>query len=77
VRAAVNRKPSKSAADFLPERKTLPVLREALQSCRGWDLYQHATQAVGGGGTALIEKLCLSGSIRAMKKIAKAVLRSP
>jgi DNA polymerase len=50
VRAAVNRKPSKSAADFLPERKTLPVLRESLQSCRGCDLYQHATQAVGGEG---------------------------
>jgi uracil-DNA glycosylase len=40
----------KSAADFVPARKTLPVLREAVQSCRGCDLYRHATQAVAGEG---------------------------
>jgi uracil-DNA glycosylase len=40
----------KSAAEFIPARKTLPVLREAVQRCRGCDLYRHATQAVGGEG---------------------------
>src|SRR4051812_30323064 len=39
-----------SAAEFVPARKTLPVLQDALQSCRGCDLYQNATQAVGGAG---------------------------
>jgi DNA polymerase len=39
-----------SGAGFLPERKTLPGLREAVQSCRGCDLYRHATQAVAGEG---------------------------
>jgi uracil-DNA glycosylase len=40
----------KSAAAFIPARKSLPVLREAVQSCRGCDLYRYATQAVGGEG---------------------------
>ncbi|HVY91210.1 MAG TPA: UdgX family uracil-DNA binding protein [Bryobacteraceae bacterium] len=39
-----------SAADYLPERKTLPLLREAIQHCRGCDLYKYATQAVFGEG---------------------------
>jgi DNA polymerase len=37
-----------SAEPFLPEKRTLPVLREAVQSCRGCDLYLRATQAVFG-----------------------------
>jgi uracil-DNA glycosylase len=41
-----------SAADFLPERTTLPSLREAVQGCRGCDLYENATQAVFGEGPA-------------------------
>ena len=43
-------KPAASAADFVPEKRTLPVLRTAVQGCRGCDLYQHATQAVFGEG---------------------------
>jgi uracil-DNA glycosylase family protein len=39
-----------SAADFVPPQKNLPVLREAVQTCRGCDLYAHATQAVFGEG---------------------------
>jgi uracil-DNA glycosylase len=39
-----------SAADFLPERTTLHAMREAVQSCRGCDLYEDATQAVFGEG---------------------------
>ena len=41
-----------SAAEFLPERTTLPAMREAVQGCRGCDLYRDATQAVFGEGPA-------------------------
>jgi DNA polymerase len=37
-----------SAAPFVPDDRTLPVLQEAVQQCRGCDLYQKATQAVFG-----------------------------
>jgi DNA polymerase len=37
-----------SAARFVPDDRTLPVLQEAVQKCRGCDLYQNATQAVFG-----------------------------
>jgi uracil-DNA glycosylase family protein len=37
-----------SAAPFVPDDRTLPVLQAAVQHCRGCDLYQHATQAVFG-----------------------------
>src|ERR1700758_1999912 len=36
------------AAPFVPDSRTLPVLQEAVQHCRGCDLYRHATQAVFG-----------------------------
>ncbi len=36
------------AASFLPTDRTLLVLQEAVQHCRGCDLYEHATQAVFG-----------------------------
>jgi uracil-DNA glycosylase family protein len=36
------------AAPFVPGDRTLPVLQEAVQHCRGCDLHQHATQAVFG-----------------------------
>lgn len=42
--------PFRGAASFLPEKRTLPALRDAVQSCRGCDLYRHATQAVFGEG---------------------------
>lgn len=37
-----------SAASFVPDDRTLPVLQKAVQHCRGCDLYQNATQAVFG-----------------------------
>jgi uracil-DNA glycosylase family protein len=40
----------KDATEFIPKQKTLPVLREAVQECRGCDLYQHAARAVFGEG---------------------------
>jgi DNA polymerase len=36
------------AAPFIPYDRTLSVLQEAVQKCRGCDLYQNATQAVFG-----------------------------
>jgi DNA polymerase len=39
-----------SAALFVPEEHDLPKLREAVQGCRGCDLYRSATQAVFGEG---------------------------
>ena len=37
-----------SAAPFVPEERSLPVLSAAVQKCRGCDLYRNATQAVFG-----------------------------
>jgi len=42
----------RSAADFLPPKRTLKSLREAAARCRGCDLYKHATQTVFGEGKA-------------------------
>ena len=39
-----------SAAEFLPERLTLPALREAALGCRGCHLWQVGTQTVFGEG---------------------------
>ena len=36
------------AAVFVPKERTLPVLRKAVQECRGCDLYRYATQGVFG-----------------------------
>lgn len=41
-----------SAAPFLPEQATLPVLSSAVHACRGCDLWEHATQPVFGEGPA-------------------------
>jgi DNA polymerase len=41
-------KAKEDAAKFVPQERTLPVLRKAVQKCRGCDLYRHATQAVFG-----------------------------
>ena len=39
-----------TAAEYIPEHPTLRALREAVQKCRGCDLYRYATQAVFGEG---------------------------
>ena len=39
-----------TAADFLPDNRTLPKLREAAAGCRGCHLYEDATQTVFGAG---------------------------
>jgi uracil-DNA glycosylase len=40
----------RSAAQFMPERKTLATLRGAAVGCRGCDLYKRGTQTVFGEG---------------------------
>ena len=42
--------PETSAAEFVPNRRTLGKLCEAVQTCQGCDLYRYATQAVFGEG---------------------------
>lgn len=42
----------RSAADFLPESRSLRALRAAAAECRGCDLYKAATQTVFGEGPA-------------------------
>jgi uracil-DNA glycosylase len=39
-----------SAAEFLPPSRSLKALEEAVQTCRGCDLYKDASQAVFGEG---------------------------
>jgi uracil-DNA glycosylase len=39
-----------SAASFVPDDASLPVLREAVHGCRGCELWEHATQPVLGEG---------------------------
>jgi uracil-DNA glycosylase len=39
-----------SAADFLPSRRTLPILRDASKNCHGCNLWEKGTQTVFGEG---------------------------
>jgi uracil-DNA glycosylase len=43
-----------SAADFLPERLSLPALRDAAAGCRGCHLWQFGTQTVFGDGARVL-----------------------
>jgi uracil-DNA glycosylase len=43
-------KTTRSAAQYLPRKITLPSLCKAAEGCRGCDLYKHATQTVFGQG---------------------------
>lgn len=49
-----------SAAPFVPDEHTLPVLRAAMPACKGCELYKFATQVVPGAG-ATHAKLLLVG----------------
>jgi DNA polymerase len=44
-----------SAADYLPDRRSLSSLREAADGCRGCGLYRDATQTVFGDGSTSAE----------------------
>ncbi|MGB8003640.1 MAG: uracil-DNA glycosylase family protein, partial [Gaiellaceae bacterium] len=41
---------ARSAADFLPEKRSLTALREAASGCRGCELWRLGTQTVFGEG---------------------------
>ena len=41
-----------SAADYLPDKRTLPVLRDASKKCKGCDLWAKGTQTVFGEGAS-------------------------
>jgi DNA polymerase len=43
------------AAPWIPERPTLARMREAVDACRGCELWEHATQGVLGRGPASAE----------------------
>ena len=47
---------------FLPVKKTLPTLRNAIHSCRGCTLYRNATQAVFGEGS-VASRVVLIGEV--------------
>jgi uracil-DNA glycosylase family 4 len=40
-----------SAAEFLPDRRTIPALRRAAEGCRGCHLWKVGTQTVFGEGS--------------------------
>ncbi len=44
------RRPTRSAADFLPARRTRASLLQAAAGCQGCDLYRNAVQTVFGDG---------------------------
>lgn len=53
VETMVTRQKEKtSAAEFVPQEHTIDAIRSALPTCKGCDLYCHATQSVGGQGPA-------------------------
>jgi uracil-DNA glycosylase len=45
-----DKRPDKSAASFIPEKPTLPSLREAAHDCKACDLWKSGTQTVFGEG---------------------------
>jgi uracil-DNA glycosylase len=45
-----DKRPDKSAASFIPEKPTLPSLREAARDCKACDLWKSGTQTVFGEG---------------------------
>src|SRR5437773_8103952 len=49
---ASRRAPDRTSAALIPERPTLPVLREAAAGCRACDLWKCGTQTVFGEGAA-------------------------
>jgi DNA polymerase len=50
-----------TAQPFLPERITLPLLREHAKTCKGCDLYKNATQTVFGEGPGASARVMFVG----------------
>jgi uracil-DNA glycosylase len=47
--------PNRTAADFIPDRPTLPKAREAAKDCRGCHLWKIGTRTVFGEGARKAE----------------------
>jgi uracil-DNA glycosylase len=54
-RNPANAKPGEPVSDLLPERPTLPAVREIAAGCKACDLYKRGTQTVFGEGPAKAE----------------------
>ena len=52
VQTMIARQPRLTAASFVPQERSLPVLQGAIHACRGCDLFRCATQPVFGSGPA-------------------------
>ena len=52
VATMLARQPKLTAASFLPQERSLPVLQQAIHTCEGCDLYRCTTQPVFGRGPA-------------------------
>ena len=63
-----------SAASFVPAEHTLPSIEQALPSCKGCELYAHATQVVPGAGLERSRCCCWWASSPATVKICRANL---
>ena len=50
-------RPTESAADFFPSRKSLKAFRDAAADCQACDLWKHGTQTVFGEGSRRAEIL--------------------
>ena len=51
----VARRPPKTAAEYLPQRRSLPSVREAAKECKGCELWTTGRQTVFGEGTQKAE----------------------
>jgi uracil-DNA glycosylase len=55
----MSKRPAKDAAMLIPDRPTLPKVREAAAHCDACDLYQQATQTVFGEGARKAELMLI------------------
>src|SRR5581483_11683420 len=54
-RCAMPKKPTRDAAELIPDRPTLPTVRDAAKQCQACDLYLRGTQTVFGEGARKAE----------------------
>lgn len=59
VQTMLARQPKVTAASFLPQNRTLPVLQQAIHACEGCELYRCASQPVFGRGPATARLLLI------------------
>jgi uracil-DNA glycosylase len=72
-----SRNPYPTAAPFLPEKRTITSLREAVQGCRGCPLFADATQAVFGEGKLTSEVMLVGEQPGDQEDVAGAPFVGP